>query len=77
MAPVNNRKAESVCKRRNFDAFSDVWIMLDCSEVGTGTTRFKPSQSMIPRTKPTRRVFHDGRSHCTFPNFTCSGPSDP
>ncbi|RAO66160.1 uncharacterized protein BHQ10_002172 [Talaromyces amestolkiae] len=45
VAPVKNREAESSCTPRNFGAFNDVWVRLDCSEVGTGSK------------KPVRRVF--------------------
>ncbi|KAF3392005.1 hypothetical protein DPV78_010512 [Talaromyces pinophilus] len=46
VAPVKNREAESICTPRNFGAFNDVWVRLDCEEVGTGSLK-----------KPVRRVF--------------------
>ncbi|KUL88617.1 hypothetical protein ZTR_05229 [Talaromyces verruculosus] len=46
VAPVKNREAESICTPRNFGAFNDVWVRLDCEEVGTGSLK-----------KPIRRVF--------------------
>ncbi|OKL63731.1 hypothetical protein UA08_00906 [Talaromyces atroroseus] len=52
VAPVKNRDARSACKPRNFDAFDDVWVKLDCSEVGTGSP-----QNTVSRTRPVRRVF--------------------
>ncbi|EEA25593.1 hypothetical protein TMatcc_006176 [Talaromyces marneffei ATCC 18224] len=45
VAPVENRQVQSTCTPRNFGAFSDVWVRLDCSEIGTDLKR------------PVRRVF--------------------
>ncbi|CRG89567.1 hypothetical protein PISL3812_06604 [Talaromyces islandicus] len=36
-APVKDRQARSECTLRNFGAWSDVWVQLDCDEVGTGS----------------------------------------
>jgi hypothetical protein len=54
-APIKNRDAQSECTPRNFVAFDDVWVRLDCAEAGTGTTG--EVKKRVSRTRPVRRVF--------------------
>ncbi|KAH8698568.1 hypothetical protein BGW36DRAFT_426269 [Talaromyces proteolyticus] len=51
-APVKNRVAKSGCTPRNFGAWTDVWVSLDCEEVGTG--RLGPYRNTTSRVRPTR-----------------------
>ncbi|EED21484.1 conserved hypothetical protein [Talaromyces stipitatus ATCC 10500] len=57
VAPVKNRKAESTCTPRNFGAFNDVWVRLDCSEIGTALNKFDTAQDSASKTRPLQRVF--------------------
>lgn len=52
-APVKERQAKSECTQRNFGAWSDVWIRLDCEEAGTGKSGAYRRNTMT-RTRPVR-----------------------
>jgi hypothetical protein len=53
IAPVMNSVAKSECVPRNFRSFNDVWVRLDCQEIGTGTA--VPTGTVME----TRRRFHN------------------
>jgi hypothetical protein len=52
-APVKDRQAKSECTERNFGAWSDVWIRLDCEEAGTGRSG-EYRRNTMTRTRPVR-----------------------
>lgn len=51
-APVKDRRARSGCTERNFGAWSDVWVQLDCEEEGTGGS--EEDRNSMTRTRPVR-----------------------
>lgn len=53
VAPVKDRVAHSECKQRKFQAWTEVWVRLDCEEVGTGS--WNKYHGSISRNKPVRR----------------------
>lgn len=53
VAPVKDRVAHSECEERKFKAWTEVWVRLDCEEVGTGS--WNKYHNSISRNKPVRR----------------------